>query len=244
MNNKLLIALIVLGILIVGYVIFNSEPTVSAQGFSSIDTEPDEVSVYIIIETRNATTQIAKDRHDEISDKVIDNLEDIIGLDDEDIKLINYNIYPEYDWNNGKQREKGFVVTSQIVVKTDDFDLVSEIVDAGIDSGALVSSINFELSNEKQSDYKAQALSEASADARKKAESTASGLGKKLGSLVSVQSEEFYYPGPIPIYAKAEDVSEVAAVIEARQAAVDLKPQDIEVTASVRVEYRLRAFWF
>ena len=120
--------------------------------------------------------------------------------------------------------------------------MVPEIVDAGIDAGALVSSINFELSDEKQNDYKAEALSEASADARKKAESTASGLNKKIGKLVSVQSEEFYYPGPIPIYAKAEGGGDAAAATEARQAAVNLRPQDIAVTASVRVEYRLRVF--
>ena len=242
MDKKIIVGLVVLAILVVGFSIYNKSPTVSAQGLSSIDVKPDKVSVYISIETRNISASLAKDAHDKISDKVINSLKDIIGLSDDDIELINYNVYPEYDWSNGKQKEKGFVVTSQIVVKSDNFDLVPKIVDAGIDAGALVSSINFELSPKKQSDYKAQALSEASADARKKAESTASGLGKKLGTLVSVQSEEFYYPGPMPIYARAEDVSEVTSITEAKQAAVELKPQDIAVTASVRVEYKLRVF--
>ena len=243
MNNKLGIVLLVIGIvLVVGYLFYSSGPVVSAQGSSSLEANPDLVSVYINIEVKNISASDAKNAHDIISNKVMAALKGK-GIADEDVQLVNYNIYDDYEWNNGNQVRKGYVVSSQIVVKTSDFDKVREIVDAGIDSGAIISYINFELSPDKQSEYKSQALAEASADARKKAQSTAEGLGKKLGRLVSVQSEEFNYPGPVAYYAKTESATGgIADAAEVRQAALNLAPQDLPITASVRVEYKLRGF--
>src|SRR3989344_8950093 len=98
-NNKLSIVLIVIAILVVGYYIYSDKgPVVSAQGFSSIDVKPDKVSVYLSIETKNTTASLARDAHDKISDRVIDDLEDIVGLSEDDIELVYYTIYPEYDW--------------------------------------------------------------------------------------------------------------------------------------------------
>ena len=64
---------------------------------------------------------------------------------------------------------------------------------------------------------------------------------KNLGRLVSIQSEEFNY-GPYPVFSYAEGSSGAIAKDEARQAALNLAPQDIEVTANVRVSYKLSSF--
>ena len=153
----------------------------------------------------------------------------------------SYNIYPdyEYDYSTGKRTEKGFVAQQSIEVKTRNFDKVAGIVDASVDSGALISWINFELSDEKQSELKAQALKEAGEDAKKKAEATASGLDKKLGKLVSVKGEEFNY-GPYQYFAASGSTDAVKAGAEAKDAALNLGPKDVEVTATVTVEYALK----
>lgn len=239
MNNKILIPIIAGIIIVIGvYLAYSSGPVVSAQGFASIKALPDEVSVNINVETRGKTAQEAQDQNKIISDKLLVELIKI-GFDRDELKFVNYNVYPEYDWSNGKQTLKGYIVSQQLIVKTTQVAEVPGIVDAAISAGALVSYINFEISDAKQSDYKNQALEEASKDARKKAESTAQGLGKDLGSLVSVESQDFNYPGPIAYYARGSAVAEDAA---AKEAAMSITPQDIEVTASVSVRYKLRLF--
>lgn len=237
-NKTILIGLVIAIIVIAGFIyVSTTSATVSAQGNSNLKATPDKVSINLVIEARNKTAQGAKDMHDKILDNTVLQLLRI-GLDRKDIKTVNFNIYPEYNWENGKNEQIGYIARQDIIIETKNFDLVASIIDSAIDSGALVSYINFELSEEKQSDYKAQALEEASKDARKKAEATASGLDKKLGKLVSVQSEEFNY---IP-YRYFEAATAEGSAAQAKQAAINLAPRDLDVTASVRVEYKIRSF--
>ena len=238
-NRNIVIFLVIAVILVGGYLAYSSTGTlVSATGQSSIEVMPDEVSVYLTIQTTDKDAQTAKQMHDEIVDKVIIELLKT-GLERKEIKTDNYNMYPDYDWSGGSQRLKGYIVTQNLIVKTNDFDKTAGIVDAGVNGGALVSGINFELSDEKQSELKAQALEEAGKDAKKKAEATAAGVGKNLGALVSVESQDFNY-GPVIYYAKAGMEGDSSG--EARQAAANIAPSDIEVQATVRVQYKLSAF--
>ncbi len=239
MDNKILAGALIIGIvLIAGYLAVNSSgAVVSARGEGVLEATPDEVSVGLNVMTKNLTAQDAKDAHDKIVDDLMIGLLRA-GLEKKDIKVVSYNIYPEYDYTDGRPKQIGFLVQQDFVVETEDFELVPEIVDAGIEAGALISYINFELSEDKQKEFKASALEEASADAKSKAEATANGLGKKLGSLVSVKNEDFYY-GPYPYFAAAEGAKDSAS---AREAALNLSPRDIEVRASIVVEYKLRAF--
>ena len=239
-NRTIVIGLIIAVIIVAGLIYISSTSAiVSAQGNSVLKANPDKVSINLVIEAKNKTAQGAKDRHDKILDETVLQLLKI-GIDRKDIKTINFNIYPEYNWENGKNEQIGYIARQDIIVETKNFDLVASIIDVSIDAGALVSYINFELSEEKQSEYKTQALEEAGKDARKKAEATASGLDKKLGKLVSVQSEEFNY---IPYRYFEATVAEGSAA-QAKQAAINLAPRDIDVTATIRVEYKLRNFWF
>ena len=215
--------------------------SVSANGSSVIKAQPDLVSVNINVETRGENAQTAQEKNKEISDKLLLNLIKL-GYNSDELKFINYNIYPEYDWKNGEQKFKGYVASQQLVVKTENTKKVPEIVDTAINSGALISYINFELSEEKQNEYKKQALEKAGKDAKEKAEATAKGVGKRLGRLVSVQSQDFYY-GPLNLYDKSiVEASGKDAVQEVRNTALNLSPQDIEVRANIIVEYKISGF--
>lgn len=239
MNNKILIgALIVIALLVGGYIYASSNAAVvSAVGQSSLTVEPDEASVYLNVEARVLTAEDAKDKMTEISDNVLTELIKL-GLERKDIQTSSFNVYPDYDWRNGRQDIKGYVASQQIIVKTDDFSKVAGIIDASVDSGALVNGINFELSQEKQNEYKAQALEEAGKDAKNKAEATASGLGKNIGDLVSVETQEYNYY-PYPYYARAEGAVGNA---DAQKAVLNIVPTDLDVTASVKVTYKISRF--
>ena len=238
-DNRTIVIGLIIAIIVIAGIIYSSinTPTVSAQGNSVLKATPDKVSVNVVIEAKNKTAQGAKDMHDKILNEVTLQLLKI-GIERKDIKTVNFNIYPEYKWEDGKNEQIGYIARQDIIIETKNFDVVASIVDASIEAGALVSYINFELSDEKQSEYKTQALEEAGKDARKKAEATASGLDKKLGRLVSVQSEEFNY---IP-YRYFEATAEGGSTSQAKDAAINLAPRDLDVTATIRVEYKLRSF--
>jgi uncharacterized protein YggE len=238
-NNKLIAGILILGILLIGgYLWYNTGPVVSSQGYASLKAQADEVSIYLNLQAIAQTAEDAKNQYNSISDKVINSL-NALGYGKEKIELSNYNIYPNYDWSNGTQKITGYTANSMIIIKIDNFNKVAEIIDKTVDAGALVSAINFELSTKKQNEYKAQALKEASQDSKIKADSVASGLGKKVGRLVSVSSQEFNYPGPIVYYAGSAEKGSVAS---ARQAAAGISPRELEVSASVSAQYKLRAF--
>jgi len=236
MENKIIMGILLLGILVVGgYLYTGTGAIVSAQGQSSLDVDPDRVSINVNIEGKGETAIVANNEHNEMLDTLTLNLLKI-GIDRDDIQTQGFNIYPEYDWSNGERKDKGFVARESVVIVLDEFNLVSDVVDEVINSGALVSWINFELSEEKQNEFKAEALKKAGEDARKKAEATASGLGKKLGGLVSIQSEDFNY-GPVRYFEAAAGAVSDSVV---RKAAINLDPTDIKVRASVVVKYKIK----
>lgn len=238
LKSKIIAAGIILAVIVIAYFIYISGPQVSAIGNSQIKAQPDLTSVYVNVESRNPNAQIAQDKVSEISTELLGKLKEL-GLDDKDIQLANYNVYPEYEWVNGKQNLKGYIATQQIVIELSEFDKISSVINAASDSGALISGINFELSQEKQNEYKAQALKSAGEDAEIKAISIASGFGKKLGRLVSVQSQEFNYY-PYPLYARG-DVA-VGGNAEAQKAVIGISPSDIEVSASISAVYTMTRF--
>ena len=242
MKTQYIIGIIVIGIVLVGaYMLDASAAVVSAQGTAVMKVQPDTALVYVSIESRDASAQDAQTAHAKIRDHVLQTLGDM-GIDDSDIQLINYAVYQEYDWSSGKQVAKGFVASQQIVVKTEDFDQVARIVDGVVAQGALVNSIQFELSQDKQNEYKSEVLADASADAKTKAAATASGLGKHLGRLVAVQSQDYYYPGPVMYYDKSMAESGGVMAMSARDAAANITPGDIDVNANIVVQYKLSKF--
>ena len=230
----LIAVLLLLGV----YYFFTSGAEISANGSSVIKAQPDLMSVSITIESRNPNAQTAQDKVSEISTKLLNELSNL-GFETKDIELANYNVYPEYDWNNGKQDLKGYVANQQLTIRLKDFERVSAVIDTASSSGALVSGINYELSSAKQNEYKAQALNEASEDARVKATSIASGFGKKLGRLVSVQSQDFNYY-PYPLYARADTA--LGSNAEAQKAVVGVSPSELDVSASVSATFRMMRF--
>jgi uncharacterized protein YggE len=242
MDNRITIAIVIAAILVVGgFIMYNTGATVSAQGTGTIEVVPDTVSVNINIETRNTTAVLAQEMNKQISDQLLFELVKI-GFDMNELKFVNINSYPEYDWRSGQQTFKDFVVSQQLVVKTNETSKVPKIVDAAINAGALVSYINFEISDAKQSELKADAMTAASKDAKNKAQAIAAGQGKKLGRLVSLQNLDYGYGGPMPYYTMDAAKEMASANAEARVMAIDIAPNSQEITASVAVTYKLSKF--
>jgi len=242
MENSIKITLIIVGTVIllalIGvYSFFQLTPTqtISVNGEATIKAIPDLVTVYFNVETNSTTAQDAKDRNSEIVDNIINSLIKI-GLNRDEIVTENFNVYPWIEWADGRQESKGYKAVHglKVEISTDKTEKIGQIIDAGVDNGALISYINFELSQEKQNKYKAEALRKAAEDAKIKAESIALGLGRRVGRVYSISSSEFdYYPWGI--YAMAEQFS----VAEAKQATTDIQPGEKDISARLSVVYKL-----
>ncbi len=213
--------------------------TVTGNGQASLDVQPDLVGVYFNIETNGKTASEAKDANAEIVDNLIFALVKQ-GFERKQIQTQSYNIYPEYTYINRQRKENGYKAIHSIKVEldVDSLDDVGEVIDAGVDSGALISYISFELTQESQNEYKKQVLELAAEDAHDKAEAIASGLDKKLGRVVSTSDNNFnYYPWRL-YEANSLDVAESGT--GAKQAVTSIQPGDRTISASVSVTYKLR----
>ena len=240
-KNAVLVILVVALLAIGAYVYTNigfQRETVSVSGSSEVISQPDLVSVYFSIETTNLSADDSKNENAEISEKVTRELR-YLGFKDSEIESVQYNIYPDYSWETGQQKLKGYKTTNQLKVKTSDFGLTGKIVDAVVDNGALISYINFEFSKDTENTLKAQAIEEATKDAKIKAEAVAKGSGKKIGKLVSISTNDYYYR-PYPLYAMAEGASASDSGIDARKAATQINPQQLTVSSSVQAVYEIR----
>jgi hypothetical protein len=213
--------------------------TVNVNGIAQVKATPDLVSVYLNVETNGSDAKEAKDKNANIVDAVITALLKN-GIDRSNITTESFNIYPEYDWSFGGNGEIiGYKATHTIRVQllANNMNQAGDVIDAGVDNGALISYINFELSQAKQNEYKAQALQQATQDARIKAESIAAGLGKRVGAVVSVQDSNFdYYPWPV----YRNDVAYASGYAEAKSAVqTNINPGQQDISAQVSVVFKL-----
>lgn len=209
--------------------------TVTAAGQSKINVIPDLTSVYFIVETKNLTAEQAKNMNNMILDKVKTALV-VSGIEENNIKTEQYSINENWEWDGSTSKKNGFVVQHSGKINLDNADKVGKVIDAIVDNGARINSVNFELSADKENYYKAEALKLATEDAKRKAEAIVSGLNKNLGSLISVQSSDFYYQ-PWPLYDAREGI--IAIDKSEIQKAVNVNPSDKEITASVTVSYKI-----
>ncbi len=236
----IIVGAVVLLALAGGYAVFQMMPpsgnVVSVQGNSQIKAIPDLVTVYFSVETKGTDAKDAKDKNAEIVDAVVTNLVKA-GFERADIVTENFNVYPEYSWMNSQQKILDYKATHNIRVEmpTSESDKIGDAIDAGVDGGALISYINFELTVAKQNEYKALAFKQAAEDATIKAQALASGVGKKLGKLVSISSNEFYYQ-PWRMYSNDAMASGGA---EAKAAATTIQPGEQDVNAQVSVSYKI-----
>lgn len=213
--------------------------TISVNGNSVIKVTPDLVTVYFNVETNGTTAKEAKDANSLVSDELITALVKQ-GFERADIQTQSFSIYEDQRWENNKMKSYGYKASNQIKVElsTTWADKIGDVIDAGVDAGALLSYINFELSNDKQNEYKAQALKEAGQDAKIKATAIAEGLDKRLGSLVSISTSDWQY-SPWNLYtANAGGMREDA--IMAKSATTSIQPGTQEVSGYIGVVYKLR----
>jgi hypothetical protein len=247
-NNAIAVTAIISGVILIIALVYlfafqslvgGYSNTVDVTGYSTIKANPDLVSVYLSIESKNLTSAGATQENTEIYDKLVTDLI-ILGFERKEIVTESFNVYPDYSWVNGKQIDNGYRAyhSVKIELSINDSDKILDVIDAGVNAGAGVGSINFELSQESQNKYKAEAMKLAAEDARIKADAIAGGFNKKVGKLISTHVDDFgYYPWNL--YSTSGDGREEDVAI-AKQVIANIQPGEKEITASVSAVFKLR----
>lgn len=212
------------------------EKTISVSGQATTFVEPDRLNIRFGVEVQKPTAKEALDENSAQMNKVIEAIKSA-GINDDEITTSQFSIYPVYESYQEKetgiykQRLTGYSVSNIIQVKTPKLDLVSEIIDAAVDSGVnRVDSVWFSLSEKKQQQVSDDLLAEAIKNARSKAEKALVPLDHQIIGVKYVSlSDGGIYPPPMPYYGAMDFAME--------KSATPIFSSDQQVSASATVVF-------
>lgn len=208
--------------------------TINVAGNSELNVKPDEAEVWAGISIVKDSADDAQTEANTIMNDIIDGLKQN-GIKEGDIQTEQLNLYEERTWTRDEgSKVVGWRATQILKIKTTDLTKVGEIVDIVATNGAnQINNIQFQLSEQKEKEYKQQAIAQATKNAKEKAEVIADSLDVKLGKIKTV-SEANYYTRP---YMVAMDAK--AGGIEVEEAAA-VMPRDVTVTANINLIYHIK----
>lgn len=168
-------------------------------GESELITVPDQAEVSVGISARGATVAEAQSIANGSINAITQAVKDL-GIEDKDIKTLDYSINPEYDYESTFRPIIAYNVSTTLRVKTSELEKVNAIIDTATANGAnQVNGVSFSLSEEMRDELTNEAREEAIADARKNAEELARLSGMKLGRIMNVYEQPPYnYQPPMP----------------------------------------------
>lgn len=196
-------------------------------GEGKVSIQPNRAEVTLGVTTEDKELQKAQQDNANIISNVKNEL-NALGIPDESIRSVNYSVYPQYDFLEGKKIFRGYRVEHLLLVTIDNIDKVGLVVDTAVQNGAnIVSGITFTNSDIHQ--YELQALSLAVFQAYEKAEAITRTIRAQLINTPIFIVENFRQQGrPIPLQATTLLNSETTTPIQ---------PGLIEVTIEVTAEF-------
>lgn len=154
-------------------------------GEGEVEMIPDLAYIKIGIRTQNQpTVKQAQEKINEVNNKIIDFSKDL-GIKKEDIKTINYSIFPNYSYQNNTSQISGYNGDATIEIKTRNINLIPEIISKSAEAGANeIYGITFSISNPEK--YQQLARKKAIENAKNQAKKIASELGIKLEKITNI----------------------------------------------------------
>ena len=244
-NNLMGIAVIVLVIAVLvlafGKLDFSKEPSsdnvIRANGEAERDIIPDTVEVHIVIETQGEDKIQIGNENAAISRKVMNGIRSL-GVSEVDIQTLNYNINPKYDYIKGKRVQDGFIASNSLKIKLDRIYLVGDVIAVGIENGATrIGNVQYSIDKNTEEEIKSELLKEATENARRKAESIASGLNVKLGKIVSVSEGSVIYR---PYFLESDTIAKAETAVAEGVAVPEINPRELTIRANVNVVYYIK----
>jgi len=208
--------------------------TVTVNGSATVTSPPDEAVGVLTVENDGATATAAMDATSAQSNQLLEKLKSA-GIEESAIQTSSVTLYPirNYDPNTGKESLAGYRAQNSVKVTMQDAATVANVLAAGVDAGvALISGPDWRLRDD--SDAVTEALKQAVANGRAKAEGLAGAEGVSLGEVITMTEGSVQLP--VPIYAGSRSIAEDS--VQAMEPAVTAGTLD--VTATVTITYELK----
>ena len=206
--------------------------TIVTTGQAIVRRAPDRAFVVAAVESRaksprDAQAQNAKSMAS-VQARII-----AMGIAKEAVRTTGYNIQQEFDFANGRRIPRGYVARNAVEVRIDALERLGDLLDAVVEAGATnVGGVRFDLRDRAGAER--EALRQAVADARARADAAASGAGLTIERVIRIEDSPRDMPRPFPM--------PMVAMREAAQtdAATQVEPGEIEIHAHATVTVSVR----
>ena len=210
---------------------------VTVSGQARVLVAPDEAVLYVGVETTADDAATAVDQNSQQMQAVLDALREA-GIPDENLQASNVTVYPErqpvplpQEGQTQPEPPETYRASNTVTVVVQDLSKVGDVFAAAVEAGANnVRGPEWRLS--ENSPAVQEALRQAVAAARNKAETLAEAADLGLGRIVALREESSSTP-------TAMDFAQERAMAADSVTPPPVRPGDIEVMASVTASYRL-----
>lgn len=210
------------------YVHHRSFPTlrvITVTGSGKVAVQATYVQLQIEVKTEGMNVKETQQENANIMNRVIQSVL-TLNVPREDIQTAAFNVFPHYDYIEGKQIFRGYEVTNAITVKVRDTSQIGTVIDTAVQNGANhISGIQFKMEN-VDSSYQ-QALRLALQNAQTKAKTIAETMKLPL------------HPQPIEIVEENE-ASPILfkSVAMAETSSTPIEQGQMTISAIVRVKFQ------
>ncbi len=239
MNNKILIALLVLSsILLPTFAVDIQDSVLNIEASKVNEVIPDTAIIRFYVENSGVNLSDIKEKNDKIVNQAINAIKAKLS-NDESVKTVAFSVNNIYSYKDRVRIFQKYEVKNGFEVKLKDLTKISEIVNIAMDNGVKnVGQLTFSLSDsEKECNM---VLVDTIKIAKNRANTLAESLGVQLGRVKSVNpycsvtsnnpSPRFYTNS---FTAKSSDASE-GSVIDS------IKPGTLNIRSSVNMTYYLK----
>ena len=203
-------------------------PQIAVTGRGEVKVSPDRATIQVSVQTRAVTAAAAAAENATKQQSVLAALR-ALGLGSDQLSTINYNVYPEQRYEQGKEPVVvAYNVTNTILVDVRKLTQVGPVIDAALSHGAnMITSLQFYASNTETA--RRSAIATAIEKARADAEAAARAAHGSLGTLIEINIGAYSPPPPRPMM-----MSRVAGVAQMDATPINAGEETLSVEVSTR----------
>lgn len=210
--------------------------TITVAGRATVSSAPDEAVLTLSVESDGADPGASMNANSIAVTKVLERLA-AEGVDKASIETANVtvNAIRTYNPQTGVETLTGYRSQNTVTVTLTDAQMVGKVLAAAVETGATnVSGPVWKLKDDSATIV--EALKQAVANARAKAEALADAQGVKLGHVIMMNEGSIEQP-VVPIYTGYYDT---AGAGDSKVSVTPISPATLDVTATVTVTYVLK----
>lgn len=221
----------------------NQQPkkTISMTAEGKVTATPDLATVNLGVLTRGSSAADVQDQNSKKINQIVEYTKSL-GIKKEDISTVNFNVYPQYNYDNGKNTIVGYEANQTVTVKVhgvdQSTDILGKLIDGATNNGA--NEVNgVSLSFNDPDNLRQQARKQAIDKAKEKAQELASQAGLKLGKVVTISESSGGYPMPMN-YASDSAMGMGGAGGVMKTVAPTVEPGSQDITANMTLVFELK----